>query len=261
MKRKFNTKLLSAVTALAVAFGMLSAVSAQIAPEAHFETPLESYLTMGFNEAGDKLEFRAAKGGIPAQTAIAFATDRGKAEHKVSCFGDVRIVFDALGGIGFGNGFVSGVAYNEQEGLLAGAVAVSSFVPEGTPIFRLSVVGTGRISITGDVLVSNASGDSAATFNVSVSNEPTCGDCGICESGKPATLGDITGTGDVTTSDALEILKNIVAIDNVVDDCESARTAALITKGSMESANTSTADGLEILKYIVDLPNAINANR
>ena len=93
-----------------------------------------------------------------------------------------------------------------------------------------------------------------------------CLGCGICESVcvvccvecKPrfnvGKLGHVLGGVTVTTSDALEILKYIVCMENLIEKCDNARTAATIVGGSI-----TTADALEILKHIVGLPSRIAA--
>ena len=67
-------------------------------------------------------------------------------------------------------------------------------------------------------------------------------------------LGYVLGGESITTSDALEILKYIVRMeDNLIDACVfSKRSAAIV---SPHNANITTADALEILKYIVKIPD------
>ena len=60
---------------------------------------------------------------------------------------------------------------------------------------------------------------------------------------------------EIYISDALEILKCIVGIDNLIDKCEAARKAALIIKP--EATKPTTGDALDILKYIVKLESSI----
>ena len=69
----------------------------------------------------------------------------------------------------------------------------------------------------------------------------------------PFLLGHVLGNADVTTADALEILKYIVQLPGAISSCDNARKAAAITGG-----NITTADALEILKKIVKLPNRID---
>ncbi|MCL2071610.1 MAG: leucine-rich repeat domain-containing protein, partial [Oscillospiraceae bacterium] len=73
------------------------------------------------------------------------------------------------------------------------------------------------------------------------------------------TLGQIVspGNGEVTIFDALEILKYLVGINGVIDNCDDALAAALITENSQTSGEPGIFDVLEILKYLVGMPNVI----
>ena len=84
-----------------------------------------------------------------------------------------------------------------------------------------------------------------------------CGECKICKSGRPSRLGRILGETAPTIFDVLEILKNIVGMDNTINKCGNARTAALITAQSKEEAVPSIFDALEILKYLVGMDGVI----
>ena len=81
----------------------------------------------------------------------------------------------------------------------------------------------------------------------------TCDTCAICMSGEPPKIGFVLGAEKITVSDALEILKHIVGLGNVIDECDYALTASLI----VSETKPTTVDALEILKYIVGLPNKI----
>ena len=70
----------------------------------------------------------------------------------------------------------------------------------------------------------------------------------------PRSPGHILGNPDIKVSDALEILKYIVGMDNVIEECAVAFDAALIV--SVEKPGVS--DALEILKEIVGMPNKIS---
>ena len=64
--------------------------------------------------------------------------------------------------------------------------------------------------------------------------------------------GYVLGQANVTTADALEILKYIVKLPGVIDNCKNAKKSAAITR-----SNPGTADALEILKYVVRLPSEV----
>ena len=72
--------------------------------------------------------------------------------------------------------------------------------------------------------------------------------------------GNVTGKGGIGVADALEILKKIVGLDSLIDKCERAREAALITELSQNSGVVSVSDALEILKYMVMIDNRILSN-
>ena len=93
--------------------------------------------------------------------------------------------------------------------------------------------------------------------------DPPC-ECGQCRFCKPCCnrcrsrptagkLGHVLGNATVSTSDALEILKYIVNLNNIIKDCDNARRAATIVGNTI-----TTADALEILKKLVSLPNRID---
>jgi hypothetical protein len=76
-----------------------------------------------------------------------------------------------------------------------------------------------------------------------------CSDCGV--SGRK--LGDITGTGDSTIGDALEILKFLAKLPSEVTKNPCNHAAATITGGKYPAIG----DALEILKYLAKLPSLV----
>ncbi|MCL2071608.1 MAG: leucine-rich repeat domain-containing protein [Oscillospiraceae bacterium] len=70
--------------------------------------------------------------------------------------------------------------------------------------------------------------------------------------------GYVLSNPEVTIFDALEILKYIAGIDNLIDACDTARKAALITEESRVTGEPTIFDVLEILKCIVGMDNAID---
>ena len=84
-----------------------------------------------------------------------------------------------------------------------------------------------------------------------------CNDCEYCgdvaATPNAGRRGYVLGNTNVTTADALEILKYIVKLPGAVRDCENSKKAANI----MGNDIISTADALEVLKKIVKLPNKI----
>ena len=73
--------------------------------------------------------------------------------------------------------------------------------------------------------------------------------CLVCEHRPNAgRRGFVLGKEKITISDALEILKHIVGLSSLIDNCDNARAAASIVGDAI-----STADALEILKHIVGL--------
>jgi len=71
--------------------------------------------------------------------------------------------------------------------------------------------------------------------------------------------GDITDTGTVTITDALEILKFLAGLTSLVHETENpaAWEAALITPESKEARRPAIIDVLEILKHLAGLPSMI----
>ncbi|MCL2071076.1 MAG: hypothetical protein FWH07_02450 [Oscillospiraceae bacterium] len=209
------------------------------------------YLEVGFNDTGTRLEFRAAKGGIPAQTALGWVSD-GENSNEVKFIGDIHIQ-DGKTSSTHSPGIAGAVVYNENA--IAGGIAVSDHVPEGNLFLSLEVVGTGRISMTGNYYIVRDGEEVGIPFNVSVSNEICEGECNIC-SVKPK-LGFVIGGDDVTIFDALEVLKNLVDMDGSISNCESSRSASLITVDSINSGEPSIFDTLEILKHLVGMDSMI----
>jgi hypothetical protein len=76
-----------------------------------------------------------------------------------------------------------------------------------------------------------------------------CFDCGV--SGRK--LGDITGTGDSTIGDALEILKFLAKLPSEVTKNPCNHAATTITGGK----DPVIGDALEILKYLAKLPSLV----
>ena len=79
-------------------------------------------------------------------------------------------------------------------------------------------------------------------------------DCNFCVLGAPLRYGHILGNPDIKVSDALEILKYIVGMNNVIEECAVAFDAALI----VSEEKPGVSDALEILKEIVGMPNKIS---
>ena len=69
--------------------------------------------------------------------------------------------------------------------------------------------------------------------------------------------GAITGDGDVSTPDALEILKYIVNLPGAIEDSPVALVTALITPKSQSDLKPTTADVMEILKYVVNMDSLV----
>jgi internalin A len=68
------------------------------------------------------------------------------------------------------------------------------------------------------------------------------------------TLGHVLGTRDYTIADAIEILRYIVGVTSVLDDCEVAMIAALIVSEDVPTIQ----DALQILRHLVGLPSALD---
>jgi hypothetical protein len=68
-----------------------------------------------------------------------------------------------------------------------------------------------------------------------------------------ARKGDVDGKGGINIFDALEIVKFVVGIESVIDDCKFALDAALILPGSIESGEPTIFDALEIVKRVVGM--------
>jgi len=72
-------------------------------------------------------------------------------------------------------------------------------------------------------------------------------------------VGDINDDGDVTITDALEILKYLAGLTSLVNEADNPEgyNAALITTASREAKKPSIHDALEILKYLAGLPTLV----
>jgi len=69
--------------------------------------------------------------------------------------------------------------------------------------------------------------------------------------------GDVDGNGVVNINDALEILKFLAGISNLVDDDEIARQRSQILPASKDAKKPQIGDALEILKFLAGLPSEI----
>jgi hypothetical protein len=65
--------------------------------------------------------------------------------------------------------------------------------------------------------------------------------------------GDVTGNGNIELEDALEILKYVVGINSVIDNCEVSFNAARITG----DGKPGIGDAIEILKHLVGMEGMI----
>ena len=105
----------------------------------------------------------------------------------------------------------------------------------------------------------NRSGKGVAATAYATPKEPApCERCPICVSGEPPILGHILGGSVITISDALEILKNLVGMENRIDDCVNALNAALIVANRPTQGMTTISDALEILKKLVGIASVLD---
>jgi hypothetical protein len=65
--------------------------------------------------------------------------------------------------------------------------------------------------------------------------------------------GQVLGNSNVGVLDALEILRYIVGLDSIINECHSAFNAARITGGETPTVH----DAIQILRHSVGLPNMI----
>jgi len=100
------------------------------------------------------------------------------------------------------------------------------------------------------------------TFNVNVENSVVmCDACGEspceCDEFK---LGDVNGDGVIDIMDALEILKFLAGIENVISKAGNHLKAALIIKNDVrkEPNKSEIGDALEILKKLAGIENLID---
>ena len=81
-----------------------------------------------------------------------------------------------------------------------------------------------------------------------------CEDCDNCaRSPHAGKHGHVLGNENATVNDALEILKYIVGLGNIIATCDNSRKAATIVDNAV-----GVQDALEILKKVVGLPNLID---
>jgi hypothetical protein len=65
--------------------------------------------------------------------------------------------------------------------------------------------------------------------------------------------GDVNGDGEVGIDDALQILRYLIGLSSILDDCENAVRAALIVSDDIPQVG----DALQILRYLIGLPNEL----
>jgi hypothetical protein len=70
-------------------------------------------------------------------------------------------------------------------------------------------------------------------------------------------LGDVTGSGSATVHDAIQILRFIIGLDNVIEGNPVALRASLIT--NPDAAEPTVHDAIAILRSLVGLPSVLNA--
>jgi hypothetical protein len=89
--------------------------------------------------------------------------------------------------------------------------------------------------------------------------------CGNCEHCRVSTatisrkLGDVTGTGSVTINDAVEILRFLAGMSNIIENDSAALNAARITNPG--SGEPTINDVVEILRYLAGMSNKITGNQ
>jgi acyl carrier protein len=125
------------------------------------------------------------------------------------------------------------------------ATVVRHDMSAGTVILRVQTIETVQ-----NLTITTESGDSQViTTSVTGTLPPV---------GQPYSLGDVTGTGAVSISDALEILKLLAGLQNDITGNAKAERASNIVSAVGEKPNIS--DVLEILKKLAGLPNAIDTH-
>ncbi|MCL1880560.1 MAG: leucine-rich repeat domain-containing protein [Oscillospiraceae bacterium] len=83
-----------------------------------------------------------------------------------------------------------------------------------------------------------------------------CYDCGF--HGGKFGFGYVNNGSDITIADALQILRYLVNLPNVIDDCDDARAAANIINPGLGSP--TIADARAILAFLVGIPSALDNN-
>jgi predicted secreted protein len=82
---------------------------------------------------------------------------------------------------------------------------------------------------------------------------PACATCNLCKSGNPPVKGRVLGNTNSGIFDALEVLKSIVGMATVINDCGNALSAALIVPTRATPNVPNIFDALEVLKFIVGM--------
>jgi hypothetical protein len=71
--------------------------------------------------------------------------------------------------------------------------------------------------------------------------------------------GDVTGTGELSATDAIQILRQLVELPNVIDNNAIALAAANITRSNDASVTAPNVnDAIAILRSLVGLPSALD---
>jgi len=82
--------------------------------------------------------------------------------------------------------------------------------------------------------------------------------CGCCKNlPNSGVKGYVRGETKITILDVLEILKKLSGMSGMLDSCENALRASLITEDSQISGKPTILDALEILKKLAGMPNLI----
>jgi hypothetical protein len=183
-------------------------------------------LNISFNEAGNRIEFRAVKDIAAWEYFDIEAFIELSEGMSISKPKGMQLNADWQGGALLGGEFLVYVIDAEKK------------IPAGSVLFYLEVEGFGEISIIGDYYHK----DKFVDFDVTVSNADS------------VKLGYVLGGDKIRIGDVLAVLKHLAGIETLTG---SSLKAALVTQQSQTLGRPRINDVLEILKFLAGIDGVL----
>jgi hypothetical protein len=240
-------------TAVAVIVSMTVFVSAADLPDAPRTAQVGDF-TIGFFGSDNRLEVRINRQVTEGMAFLFYET-------MVTRAGITRVRIPTANDDIQGTGGAGREDANEL--VFAGYTKVDTLIPVNSTVMRVTVDGTGNLTLNGEMRVQFGEGEEITipVNNITVTNRRIPGAVVIppvncC--GGDCLMGDVDNNGIVSISDVLEILMFLAGLDtNIIETDGIALNHSMILPESQQANRPSIGDVLEILKALASLPNTL----